>query len=57
MKKISDCLKENFEIEYRVHSLQRMFEREITESDAKYLLVHGDIVESCMKMIILYQAC
>ena len=45
MKKISDCLKENFEIEYRVHSLQRMFGREITESDVKYLLVHGDIVE------------
>ena len=35
----------DFDIEYRLHSTRRMFERDITEKDIENLLVNGSIIE------------
>lgn len=36
---------EDFEIVYRLHASKRMFEREISNDDVKYLLKNGEIIE------------
>jgi len=35
----------NFDIEYRVHSTRRMFERNINHEDIENLLTNGEIIE------------
>jgi len=35
----------NFDVEYRVHSTRRMFERGITDKDIENLLTNGKVIE------------
>ena len=36
---------DNYNIAYRLHASERMFEREIDDSDVEYLLTTGEIIE------------
>jgi hypothetical protein len=48
MNKLSSILDDDFEqykIEYRVHSVRRMFQRDIYEDDVELLLEQGEIIE------------
>lgn len=36
----------NSAIEWRKHALERMFQRNITRSDVKKVLEHGEIIEN-----------
>uniref|UniRef100_UPI004055F954 DUF4258 domain-containing protein n=1 Tax=Candidatus Electronema sp. TaxID=2698783 RepID=UPI004055F954 len=45
---ISHCLAADFNcyaIEYRIHAVRRMFQRDIHEDDVEYVLEHGAIIE------------
>ncbi|OKY73930.1 MAG: hypothetical protein BM485_16815 [Desulfobulbaceae bacterium DB1] len=47
--KLSDFIKKNidlYQIEYRVHATRRMFQRNISEDEVEFVLVHGEIIEN-----------
>ena len=49
MSKLLDIIKGNirdYDIEYRVHAIRRMFQRQIHPQDIENLITEGDIVEN-----------
>lgn len=48
MSHLIDFIEGNFaeyNIEYRIHSTQRMFQRNIDNEDIEHILIHGDVIE------------
>ncbi len=35
----------NYAIEYRIHAVRRMFQRDIHEDDVEYILKYGEVIE------------
>lgn len=45
---LSNCLADGinlYTIEYRIHAVRRMFQRDIHEDDVEHILKHGEIIE------------